>query len=561
MLKHVKVKPWFMLGYFALLLECTTPILAAFLQRDIINNVFTDGEYDQFHMLITLYAIFFFGPKLWFSVRKITFFHIHYNMQKNMTEAFIFKVYQLARKNYNNEHNGKLLNDIRHDISDACNIIVNEILSEGVKVFISILFLSISIAYISVKMLLIIAVVASLYYILLNKFGEKTKENAKGVRKEKANLSMIIEESVSATREVVAFNQGDQQMKRFENKFQMYYKALIKEGLYRIKIIFISEPLLYITKITVILFGAANAIVNNVSLGEFVVSFALVDQLVNALGQLFQRGLAGKRFLASVSCIQSLMNQEFVEYGHETLEDDISSIKFEELTFSYDKSLEPVINNISLDIPVGKKVAFVGESGSGKSTLAQLMLRVYEADKGQISINGRPIHQYKHNYTDRITSVQQGSHFLPISLMENIVLDKEYDLEDIDSICKEMLAYDFIQKLPDKFDTKVGEKAVKLSGGQKQRLALVRSILKNTDVLVLDEATSALDTKTEYHVQMNIDRLRQGKTIIIIAHRMSTIKNADLIYVLNKGQVINKGTHEELLGKCFLYKRLYSMAI
>jgi len=556
-IQYINRKRWLPLGYLALVLECMTPIIAAVLQRDIIDNVFTKGQYDQFTLLIILYAIFFFGPKLWFTVRKVTFFHITYHLQQNLTEKFLRNIYEFSTTTYNKEHTGKLLNNLRNDVTDACNTAVNEILSESIKIIISIIFLSISIAYISITMLLIVTVVAFVYYMLLNKFGKKTKEYAQHVRKEKANLSVIIEESVSASREVTAYNQRDQQMKRFEDKFEKYYKTLIKEGLYKIKIIFISEPLLHSTKLTVILLGSMNAIANNVSLGEFVVSFTLVDQLVTALGQLFQQGLTGKRLIASVDCIQSVMNQEKKQYGNKDFYNEIKSIKFRNVTFRYSEDSEPILKKFELDVPVGKKIAFVGESGSGKSTIAQLLLRAYEPEVGEVSINDVPINEYGHQYTDRISAVQQHPHFLPITINENLVFDKDYKQDHIEGVCREMLCHDFIGELANGYETEVGERGSSLSGGQKQRLALARSILKNVDVLLLDEATSALDVETEYRVQKNIDKLRKGKTTIIIAHRMSTIQNADIIFVLDKGQVIAKGTHSDLIVESSVYKGLY----
>lgn len=555
--QYINTKRWFLLGYLALVLECITPIIAAVLQRDIIDDVFTEKQYDQFTFLIILYAIFFFGPKLWFTVRKVTFFHISYHLQMKLTEEFLKKIYELPTAIFNKEHAGKLLNNIRNDITNACNTAVNEMLSESVKIIVSLVFLSLAIAYISLTMLLTVTVVAFIYYILLYKFGEKTKKYAGHVREEKANLSVTIEESVSGVREIVAFNQQNQQKKIFEDKFQKYYKTLIKEGLYKIKIIFISDPFLYGTKLTVILFGGINAIANNVSLGEFVVGFTLVDQLVTALGQLFQQGLTGKRLIASVDCVQAVMSQEGVNRGYQNLNDEIKSIKLRNVTFRYADDSEPVLRNLNLDVPVGKKIAFVGESGSGKSTIAQLLLRAYEPEEGEVLINDVPIKEYGHQYTDRISAVLQQPHFLPITIKENLIFAEDYEQEHIEAVCKEMLCSDFIQELADRYETEVGERGTRLSGGQKQRLALARSMLKNADVLILDEATSALDVETEYFVQNNIDQLRKGKTTIIIAHRLSTIKNADIIFVLDKGHVVAQGEHDNLIVESPVYKRLY----
>lgn len=557
-LKYVNKKRWFLLGYSALVLECITPIIAILLQRDLIDQVFIDKQYQEFPLLIGLYSIFFFGPKLWFTVRKVTFFHIGYHLQMSLTHKFLHKVYELPTGIFNKEHVGKLLNNIRTDIADASDVAVNQLMSESVKNILTVLFLSCSIAYISVTMLLIVMTVAVIYYFLLHKFGEKTKQYSKRVREQKANVSVTIEESISAVREIVAYNRQDWQLEHFETKFNGYFKAVIKEGLYKTKILCASEPFLYGTKLFVILFGGINAISNNVSLGEFVVSFTLVDQLVTELGLLFQQALTGKRLVASVKCIQSVMCEESVAFGTLDFSGEIKSIKLDDVTFSYSSDLDSVLNNLSIDFPIGKKIALVGKSGSGKSTITQLLLRAYSPDKGAVSINGICVNDYGKQYSDKISVVFQQPHFMPSSIKENLVFGKEYDALEIENVCKDMQCHEFIQGFPKQYETEVGERGTSLSGGQRQRIALSRAILKNTEVLILDEATSALDTETEYRVQQNIDTLRKGKTTIIIAHRLSTIQNADVIYVLDKGRVVARGTHESLMSESPIYKELYT---
>lgn len=294
------------------------------------------------------------------------------------------------------------------------------------------------------------------------------------------------------------------------------------------------------------------------SLGEFVVSFTYVDQLVTELGQLFQQALAGKKLVASTQCIQSVMGKESTEFGSIDFTGNIESIQFKDVTFRYSPESTPVLNSLSMDFPIGKKIAIVGESGCGKSTIAGLLLRTYSPDKGEININGIPVGSYGKQYSDKISIVFQQPHFIPSSIKENLIFDKEYDKLDIENVCKEMLCHDFIIGFTNQYETRVGERGTSLSGGQKQRLALSRAILKNTEILILDEATSALDTETEFLVQKNIDKLRKGKTTIIIAHRISTIQNADVIYVLDKGNVVVMGTHEKLLAESGVYRELYA---
>ncbi|WDV45610.1 ABC transporter ATP-binding protein [Clostridiaceae bacterium M8S5] len=557
MLKNSRSKNWIAFGYLTLLLESITPIIAIILQKDLIDSVFLNKQYDYFPIILGLYAIFFFSLKLWFTVRRVIFSHIAYDIQENLTRKFIYKVYSLPEEIASKEHSGKLLNNIRNDISDATEVAVNQLLSDGIKSIMTIIFLSVSLAYININLFIVVVIVAIIYYILLHIFSKKTKQYSQNVRREKSKVSVSIEENVSSVREVVAFGREKWQINKFKESFKVYFRAIIREGFYKAKTIVVSEPFLYGTKLSVIIIGGFNVISNNISLGEFVVSFNLVDQMVTELGQIFQQALTGKRLKATADCIKSVLDQPCREFGNKNFTDSVENIQFKNVTFRYNKKSEPVLSNLSLEFPVGKKIAIVGESGSGKSTITKLLLRDYSPDAGEVLINNIPVNNYNLQYLDKISAVFQEPYFLPSSIKENIIFDKVYEYEEIEKVCKDMQCYGFINEFPQKYETVVGERGAKLSGGQKQRIALTRAVLRDTDILVLDEATAALDIKTEYDVQNNLDRLRKGKTTIIIAHRISTIQNADIIFVMDNGKVIAKGTHYELIENNSVYKELY----
>lgn len=556
-LSAIEQKRWFLLGYGALILECITPILAALFQRDLIDRVFLKGHYEVFTKLLALYAVFYFGPKLWFTVRKVIFFHVSYRAQGVLIQRFLEKIGRLSNADLTKESTGKLLNTLRTDISDACDVAVNQMLSEWVYVVVMILLLSLSIASISVSLFLIVLAVACVYYGLLKWFGPKTKAYASAVRHERRGVATTVEEGISGVREIVAFNRQEWQMSRYNQVFQQYFKAVKSENLYKAKILFVSEPFMYGTKLLVILLGAYQLMKGRVSLGAFVVSYTLVDQLVTALGQLFQLSLTGKRLTAPVQQIQRILTMQEESIGTRLFEEPIHSIRFENVTFRYQQELEPILKNLTLEIPTGKKVAIVGKSGSGKSTIAQLLLRMAKPESGEITMNHVTIWSYGEQYTDRVSVVFQQPHFMPLSIVDNLVFHRAYQQEQIDDACRCALCDDFIRKLPDGFETMLGERGTNLSGGQKQRLALSRALLTHADLLILDEATSALDSETEYQVQMNLDKIRRGKTTLIIAHRLSTIQNADLIIVMDQGQIVAQGTHETLLEESTLYQSLF----
>lgn len=558
-LRYMKKRYWLLLGYIAIFFESLTPIIATLLQRDLIDQVFIEKQYQEFPKIITLYAVFFFGPKLWFTVRKVAFFHVGYHLQMNLTEKFLSKIYNMPTAIFNKEHVGSLLNHIRNNIAETSDLAINQILSESVKNIVTILLLAFSIANINSIMLIIVVFVVFIYYGLLHIFGNKTKLLSQHVKEKKANIAITVEENISSIREVIAYNRQEWQIKHYEKKFSEYYKAIIKQGLYKNKILFVNAPFLYGTKLIAILIGGISVISNNISLGEFVVSFTFVDQFVTELGQLFEQGLSFKRFQASVDCIRSIMDYKDDEFGTDKISETIDSIVFKNVSFQYVDDSEPILNNIDIEFPIGKKIAIVGASGSGKSTITQLLLRLYSPNKGEILINGKSIRSYGNQFNDRFAIVFQQPHFIPSTIRENLTFEREYEQEVIENVCKNMHCHSFISDFKYQYDTLVGERGTMLSGGQKQRIALARALLKNPDVLVLDEATSALDMETEFRVQENLDKLRLGKTTIIIAHRLSTIQNADIIYVLEKGKIIANGTHNSLLEECSEYRELYNV--
>ncbi len=557
-LARIKNMPLIAVSYLVLIIECLAPVIAIKFQQEIIDHVFIEKAFDNFTRLIILYAIFFFGQKLFFTCRRVAFFELSYQVQEMLTRDFLHKLHSIPFKNTNDQHVGILLNHVRNDISDASDLSVNQIMSEMMKSIVSIIILTYTMIMINIRVLVIIVVLSIIYSYILRKYGEKIKEFAKVVRKDKGSVSMAIEECISSIREIVAFNREEWQLKNYQKKYNNYYRSIIQEGILSVKLIFIGEPFLYGTKILTILIGGFSAINNTISIGEFVASYALVDALVTEIGALFKLSLTGKKLDAAVDSIRKIMDIDDDVFGDVEIESSVKSLIFKDVTFSYPENKEPVLEGINLSIPIGKKVAFVGKSGSGKSTIAQLLVRNYKPDKGNIYINSIPIDEYNSGYKEKVSIVLQQPYFMPETIKENVLFGNKFSMDQLDSICEKMVCEKFINNMSEGYETIVGERGVTLSGGQKQRLALCRVLLREPELLILDESTSALDMETEFQVQKNIDHLREGKTTIIIAHRLSTIKNADIIYVIDKGRILDMGTHDKLLADCREYNQLYS---
>ena len=287
----------------------------------------------------------------------------------------------------------------------------------------------------------------------------------------------------------------------------------------------------------------------------YITSFITPVRKLTTFAEVFTNGLAGlKRFVEIMRVEPSIKEEPHAA----VLEDVKGHLVMDNVVFSYNNNAE-VLHGISLDIKPGECVAVVGHSGGGKSTLCQLIPRFYDVEEGSISIDGHDIRTVtKSSLRNAVGIVQQDVFLFADTVYENIRYGRpDASFEEVQEAAKEAEIYDDIMNMPDGFDTYVGERGTLLSGGQKQRISIARIFLKNPPILILDEATSALDSVTEANIQKAFGRLSQGRTTIIIAHRLATVKNADRIVVIDDGRIQEQGTHSELIRKGGMYAQLY----
>jgi len=313
-----------------------------------------------------------------------------------------------------------------------------------------------------------------------------------------------------------------------------------------------------------LLYGGFLAINGEIGVGSYSVLVYLTQRLLWPMTRLAEMTDLYQRSMASIQRVMDLLQTPvLIPYEGESLPVDAvdGELEFDHVTFHYDEGLSPAIHDISLKIPAGENIAFVGSTGGGKSTLIKLLLRFHEPQQGEIRLDGRPIHRIALQDLRRaIGYVAQDTFLADASVAENIAYGMSgVSRDDIMNAAKAAEAHEFICRLPNAYDTQVGERGMKLSGGQRQRLALARAILKNPPILILDEATSAVDNETEAAIQRSLDRLIVGRTSLIIAHRLSTVRHAHRIHVLDKGQIAESGTHEQLLARNGIYAALWRL--
>lgn len=395
-------------------------------------------------------------------------------------------------------------------------------------------------------------------------FNGRLKRSNRVIRKKIAEINVTAENSIQGIREVKSYSREDEQ----EEKFKKSNSALRKSredmysemAAYQTGIQFMRQLYYFVTVAGGILLIVKGK-VTVADLAAFILYVSVVlppiDRLINFTEQFTQGVSSFERFTEIMDVLPSINDAPDAK----PLVVTEGEVEFRDVSFSYDGEDEPVLDHFNMKVEGGKRVALVGESGAGKSTAVSLLARFYERTSGSITIDGQDVDSVtQRSLRANIGFVQQDVFLFDASIRDNITYGKPDATDDEIWLALEkanLLA--FVNSLPDGLDTEVGERGTRLSGGQKQRLSIARVFLKNPPILIFDEATSSLDTESEREIQDAFNKLAQGRTSIVIAHRLSTIIDSDEIFVVNKGHIEEKGSHEELLEKKGLYYRLYSL--
>ncbi|WP_414571532.1 ABC transporter ATP-binding protein [Nostoc sp. CCY 9925] len=453
-----------------------------------------------------------------------------------------------------------ILNDDINRLEDFLNFVASEI----IQITTSVIILTCG-AFWILPPSITLATLLPMPFILWGSFTyQKLLEDRYAeVRERVGFLNSRLENNLSGITTIKSFTAEAYESARFAGESEAYRKSNTKA----IKLSAAFTPLirmLILIGFTSLLFWGGMATYNGkISIGNYSVLLVLVQRLLwplVTLGEIFDKY---QRSMASTNRIMNLLDTPInIVPGKESLpvEQARGEIHFKEVTFAY-ANREPVIKNLSLHIPAGKTIAIVGSTGSGKSTLVKLLLRLYEISAGRIAIDGIDIQELNLDDLRRsIGLVSQDVFLFHGTVAENIAYGT-FGARDEEIIAAGKIAeaHDFIMRLPEGYETIVGERGQKLSGGQRQRIAIARAVLKNPPILILDEATSAVDNETEAAIQRSLERITANRTTIAIAHRLSTIRNADCIYVMEFGKLVESGTHEELLDKNGIYAGLWQV--
>lgn len=395
------------------------------------------------------------------------------------------------------------------------------------------------------------------------KFFPKIKKTQEKIKKDSDMQIKMATENLTGIREIKALGIKKNIENRMHYNIDVHFQVQRKMRKYEVAY-FNLNALVYFLLQTIILITAGSLVVNGqMTYALFIVLESYIWKIDDVVESISDFGINYNKVKVSLNRIDEIINNRLYsdeKFGDKVLIDSEGKIEFKDVYFRYREEEQDTLKGLNLTIEPHKKVAIVGKSGNGKSTIFNLLLRYFDATKGEIKIDGIDIKELtEESLRKNISVIRQAPFLFNLTIMDNFQIVKEdVTLEEVREVCKKAYIDDYVMSLPNQYNTIIGEGGVNLSGGQKQRLAIARTLLSNTKIILFDEATSALDNESQEYIKQTIDNLILNHTVIIVAHRLSTIMDADIIHIIDNGKLVSSGTHKELLNNSTIYRSLYT---
>ena len=480
------------------------------------------------------------------------------NVIAELRMAMFERLLKLPSNYYGDAQSGRLMSRIAYDVNGVA-VAATSALTSLVKDSLSVAGLLFWLLYLNWRLTLITLAIIPLIALVVRSFGGRLRRISRGIQESQGTISQVLQEAIEGQKVVKIFGGQAYESERFlravkEQRGLSMRNTIAAAAQGPIVQLFAAIALAVIMGVA--LTQAANA---ETTVGSFVSFMTAMLMLMAPLKRLTDINAPIQRGLAAAESVFAMIDEKMeADTGTESLGAAKGLVEFDQVSFSYPGAEHPALRDLSFSIQPGQSVALVGPSGSGKTTAANLLPRFYSVDSGCIRIDGHPLDAIRlSDLRANIAFVSQEVVLFNDTIAANIAYGSPRPHEEIVQAARAAQALEFIEKLPQGFETLVGEKGVKLSGGQRQRIAIARALLKNAPILILDEATSALDTESESLVQAALDQLMVGRATLIIAHRLSTIERASKILVLTNGRKAEEGSHQELLARQGVYARLY----
>ena len=514
-------------------------------------------------LCITLLTVFF-TKNIFLYIKNILLRIVELKLVKDIRDRLYKHIQTLSLGYFHKKQTGSITSIVMNDVEQlqvALAVVFQRLFVEPINIltFVTLLFI------ISWKLALIAIIILPLAGIAIISIGRSIRRKSRRTQEKIAEIMQILTETLTSIRIVKAFVNEKEEVKKFTGESQNYFKLLFKRARLDLISAPVTESFGVIIGVVLLWYGGLEVLSNQgVSAEDFIRFIVILFSILGPIKQMSNVNLKIQVGAASAERIFELLDTppEIVEdLNPVDLKVFKKSIEFDKVHFEYNDGDNLVLDQVTFSIKKGEVVAMVGPSGSGKSTIADLIPRFYDVSTGSIQIDGHDLRKATlASIRGNMGIVTQEVILFNDTIKNNIAYAQpNVSDEAIKKAAEAANALDFIEKSPKGFNTLIGERGVNLSGGQKQRLAIARALLKNPPILILDEATSALDTESEKKVQNAIENLMKDRTALVIAHRLSTVQNADKIIVIDKGQVVEIGTHNELYENGALYRRLYDI--
>lgn len=557
-------KKLLILSVFFMILVSLSNLVVPWIIKDVIDRVLENKDLGMLYIIIVVILATFFIRALTTFGHRYLMGYIGQAVIMDIRNALYHHLQRLSIAYYDRRRTGDIMSNLTNDISALQTAIVTDFITlvQESAIFIGSFG---SMIYLQWKLTVLCLIIVPLVSYVIKFFGKKLHNSGKDVQETLADVTSMLQETIQGVRIVRSFNRGAYEEKRFQKINKLSFTAAVRAIRQQSQMTPFVEFLAAIAVCTIIWYGGVSVIDGVMSTGELIAFLIYAINLANPTRRVAESVGNIQKSLAAADRVFSILDEQPEIQNRKDAKDievKAGCVEARHVSFSYEAG-NPVLTDLSFVAEPGQTIALVGPSGSGKTTIANLLPRFYDVTGGGIYIDGMDIRESTiSSLREHIGLVPQDTLLFNTTIKENILYGRlDATDEEVWEAVKAANAEKFIRGLPNGIETKVGDRGLVLSGGQRQRIAIARAILKDPAILILDEATSALDTESEKIVQDALEKLMVGRTSFVIAHRLSTVKNADQIFVLNNGHIEESGTHDELMREGGLYYELYTMSM